>query len=409
MTGETMSTDIDALLRHADPMARVPDAALEPTLASARQAVERRRRPQPRAAHWPRVLVLSGALAATAAVVAVAVGPGISGPADQSQRTAGLLPVAVAADGQIVEQAPYATAIAPKDADLRLLPTYLPPGWSYKDIYARTQTATDWDVPASLVATTTGTDGTVTASLMVTGPVQATIKTKGSAADVVDGHPARLFAAQEVPEWAGYQFSGRTWWWSDAQGKQWQATSENLSPDEAQRAVKAVRTDGDQITWEAPADSGLEVVHQRRGPAYSPTSSGLEWHLSFTDGQHEHNVSINRQDGRDPLPVTTVFPAVGGRPTTVNGHLAVLRPAGQGPQEALATGLAAGQGSEKAVQEPVPGAPTCWWSDYQIAEGVSAGLRACGQQEQDQVAKMLASLTNVPADDPRLSTYALDR
>lgn len=272
MTGETMSIDIDAALRHADPVARVSDAALQPALTGARQVVERRCRPRPRDARWPRVLVLGGALAATTAVLALTVGPGGQGP---GRDIGPLLPVAVAADGQMVEQSPYAAAIAPGEADLRLLPAYLAPGWSYKEIFARTQTVTNWEVPPSLVATRTTADATITGSLMVTGPVQARMEDRGSAAAVVDGHPARLFAGQEVPDLEGYQFSTRTWWWSDAQGAQWQATTENLSPDDADRAIRAVRTDGDQVVWQPPTDSAMEVVHQREGAAYPTARSEL--------------------------------------------------------------------------------------------------------------------------------------
>lgn len=391
MTGETMSTDIDAALRSADPMAGVSDAALAPALASARQNMERRRRPRLRATRWPRVLVLGGALATTAAVLTLTVGSGASGPA-HLWRSGGLLPVAVAADGQMIKQSGYAAAIAPSEADLRLLPAYLPPGWSYKKIYARTETATGWDVPASLVATATTSDGTITGSLTVTGPVQATIKDQGSAADVVDGHPARLFAGTEVPEVEGYQFPGRTWWWSDAQGKQWQATTENLSPGDAQRAVEAVRTDSDQVTWKAPAASGLEVVHQRRGPAYPTARSELKWYLTLNDGQRDREVSITSHDGPDPLPVTAIRAVTGLQQSTIDGHAAVLFPIGES------------EGG--APEETIPGQAPCRWEDYQVSDGVRARLQACG--DQDQVATMLASLTNVPADDPRLSTYALD-
>lgn len=389
MTGETMSTDIDAALRRADPMARVSDAALEPALVSARQTVERRRRPRPRAARWPRVLMLSGALAATAAVLTLTVGTGGQG---LGHDIGPVLPVAVAADGQMVEQPHYAAAIAPSEADLRLLPAYLPPGWSYKEIFARTQTVTNWEVPPSLVATRTTTDATVTGSLMVTGPVQARVKDHGSTPDVVDGHPARLFVGQEVPDLEGYQFPTRTWWWSDAGGEQWQATTENLSREDADRAIKAVRTVGDQVTWQPPTDSGMKVVHQREGAAYPPARSDLAWYLTLNDGQRDREVSIVSQDGPDPLPVTAVLPAPGLQQSTLNDQPTMLWPIGQT--------------ESGAPEEPVAGQAPCRWEDYQVSDGVSARLQTCG--DQDQVAEMLASLTNVPATDPRLRTYALD-
>lgn len=390
-----MSTDIDALLRHADPLARVPDAALEPSLVSARQTVERRRRPQARAARWPRVLVASGALAATAAVVTLTVGPGTAGPPAPDQSSGGLLPAAVAADGQMVENptsSSYAAPIAPKDADLRLLPAYLPPGWSYKHIAGRVETEANWQVPASLVATTASRDGTITGSLTVTGPVEAVVDSKGTSADVIDGQPARLFVFDEVPDPATYQFPTRTWWWSDAQGKQWQASTANLSPDDAQRAVQALHTDGDQIAFQAPASSSLEVVHQRQGPAYPTERRSLGLWLTLDDGQRERPVYITQAQAQvgESAGLNT---SVGIQQTSINGRPAALFPVGDM--------------EDPAVNPPAPGAPPCRWQDYLFNTDTKIMLETCG--DETQVAKMLASLTNVPANDPRLATYALKK
>lgn len=388
-----MSTDLDAALRSADPLAGVDDPAHRASLSAARMNVERRRRQVARP-RWQRPLVLGAAVAATAAVALVTIDPGTSTPGRPGVRSGGLLPAAVAANGEIVSggttSSSYSAPVAPKDADLRLLPNDLPEGWSYEQILARVETEANWNVPASLVVVRQNPGGVTTGSLSVVGPIEATVNQEGTTADVVDGQDARLFVFDEPP--ADMKYATHIWWWTDEAGKQWQATTVDLSPEDARRAVEAVHTSGDQVSWQSPADLGLQVVHQRRGVAYPTERSGISWDLMLNDGQRDRPVNITRQDGPDPLPLVATTPGL--QTTTVNGRPAVLFPVGEMKEDA------------EIAQRSAAGLATCRWMTYQVESGVQAMTETCGDEA--KVASMLASLVNVPPTDPRLTKYASD-
>ena len=392
-----MSTDLDALLRGADPL-REHDLAPPTTLPVARARVDRARRPAPARPRWGRRLVLAAAVAAAVAVVVVTVTPGGTdpdSPGAPAHRSGALLPAAVAANGEIVSDptySAYAAAIAPKGAVLRLLPAHLPEGWSYRQVRAAVETESSWDVPASLVAVETTPDDVVTGSVSVVGPVEATVRAERTVPDVVDGHPARLFVFDDIPDPDTSRFPTRIWWWTDDAGEQWQVSTVNLSPEDARRAVDAVSTSGDQVVWDASTEPQLRIVHQRRGPAYPTARSDLAWYLDLSDGQRDRDVRITRSDGSDPLPVAAVRADVGNQITTIDGHPAVLWPVGM-----TESGF---------VEPPVAGAPRCRLVEYQVDSDVRAMTRACG--DEPEVAAMLASLADVPRSDPRLTRYALD-
>ena len=368
-----MTADLDILLRNADPLRRPTSAtpADDQVLLAARRRVDQARatalppRAGPRQPAWRHRLTLVAAAAALLTAVPLV----LSAVLPEESRAPGVVPAAVASDGTLDCGTGYAEPIDAQEADIRLLPDHVPAGWSLDAVFARSTTATGWCLPPSLAVLRIGLDGTVTGRLAVIGPLQATIDEKAmgaSAADTVDGRPARLFAFD-----VGEPF--QRWIWSDDDGRQWVAEAAGLPLDEARRALAAASTDGSEVSWDPAVAPAWTVVHQRTGAPYDTTRTGLDWYVRFSDDGQERLVEVGH--GEDAVPMLS-HASVGSRLMALGGHQALISPTTDG----------------------------AWASvEIEVAPGTVASLQAT--DDLAAVEDLLASLRSVPADDPRLEQH----
>lgn len=381
-----MTRDLDTLLRDADPLrARSDDDAA--LLRDVRQRVDRERadvRPAHLRPRWSRRVVLIAAAAALLTAVPLVLSVVLGDDGDEN----GILPASVAANGEISCGGGYASAVAPQDSPVRLLPDRVPPGWSYTKIFVRSDT-TAGCVPPSLTALREAADGTVTGRISVTGPVEARVNqgkiVAASVPDTLFGHAARRFDLQP------FDVAFHRWFWTDDQGRRWSVEASGMPLKEARQDLAAVSISGSDVAWNAAAAPRWTLVHLREGAPYG-VSGQLNWSVEMTDGSTRRFPDVSRPRGvKVPLLAST---AVGDQVTTVDGHPAVL---GQ---------VRVNQAPPGTETDTPPGSVTRPVL-VELSPGTVAFSFAMGD-DLPEVKRMLASLRQVPRDDPRLERYGED-
>ncbi|MGY1843185.1 hypothetical protein [Modestobacter sp. SYSU DS0875] len=379
-----MTRDPDALLRAADPAGHDPDDPALLTRVRARVDAERATT-APAGGHrspWPRRVVLIAAAAAALTAVPLV----ISAFQDDGGGAPTLLSPAVATDGSISCGNAYASAVRPEDAEVRLLPDRLPSGWSYRSIMVRHNSRASTCIPPSLAVVRQDEAGLVTARIAVTGPVDARVDqphlVDGSVPDTVLGHPALRFDVQASTT------DLRRWVWTDDQGQQWSVEAAGMPLEEARQALAAVLVDGTRVSWDPAAGPGWDVVHQREGAPYTTPQNVTTWWTELTDGEITRVLDVE-VPGPVLLPLAATAD-VGDRLTTLGGRPAIIAR----PQGGEADGGPPGSTPRTfLLVEPAPG---------------TVALVTPPDDERTEFEQMLASLRQVPADDPRLARYGTD-
>jgi hypothetical protein len=382
-----VTRDLDTLLRNADPLRdrSADDGAL---LLTVRERVDRERTAITpagrRRSSWSRRLTLVAAAAAVLTAVPLALSV-----VDGDDDSPGLITPAVAANGEITCASGYATAVAPEDSPVRLLPDELPAGWSYTQIFVREDTTSGTCVPPSLTALRTDATGLVTGRIAVTGPVEARVDqgkiVVETVLDTLFGHAARRFDLQV------HDVLFHRWFFSDDQGRQWSVEASGMPLEKARQALAAVSIDGSDVAWDGAAAPGWTLVHLREGAPYG-VAGELTWWIELTDGSTRRTVQVSVTRGAEvPLLAET---GVGQQLTTVGGHPAIL--------------------SQVLVNQAPPGTETDTPPGSvtrrvfaEVTPGTVAGTFSIGD-DLPEVERMLTSLRQVAPDDPRLERYGTD-
>jgi hypothetical protein len=321
---------------------------------------------------WPRGLVVVGVavtvLAALAVLVPALLPDGARVP---------LSDPAIADGGRLNCGEGYATAIPPRDADLRLLPARLPSGWTLTRIFAREQTSRGYCVPPSL---TVADPNQSWRRMSVYGPFPAiSLDGLGAGTPVtVVGRPGLRFDYEVATPHELHR-----WVWTDGTGQTWMAETSGYPLTEADTVVTAVTTQRDRVRWE-PADptSRLSVLHQRSGPPYPTDSRSLAWYIDLDGPRGPLHLQVSKTYRGDPAPLlASTSPGPFGEVTRLNGRMLILNNEGR------------------------RGSPT--FLAYELAPGVVVQAEIRSHALADALA-IISSLTDVPANDPRLETYALD-
>lgn len=382
-----MTRDLDTLLRNADPLRHRP-AADDAVLPAARARVDRERAGvvPARRRSWGRRVVLIAA----AAVVLTAVPLTISVLHGDDAGRPRVLAAAIAANGQITcTGAGYTSAVRPEDSPVRMLPDRLPTGWSYTQIFVRSDDTTGECIPPSLTALREDADGLVTGRISVTGPVDASLDQRTvvarSVPDTVLGHAARRIDLRQA------DVVYHRWFFTDERGKRWSVEATGMPLDEARTELAAVSISGSAVTWNDAAAPGWVLVHLRQGAPYG-IAGQLNWHVEFSDGTGRRFIDVYHYRGvAVPLLAET---EVGERVTSVGGHPVVL--------------------SQVRVNNAPPGTVTDTPRGSRtqpVAVEISPGTVAysfSSVEDLPQVEQMLASLRQVPPSDPRLEKYGTD-
>jgi hypothetical protein len=395
-----MEHDMITALRSADPLAAAADdTATEAHLVAARRVLEARMAAQAtppatlavRRRGWSRKLAIAAAIAVTLPIAAVIVVPDITARLGLAQRYGGAVGTATADGGGTAGLScggGSAKAIRPDEADVRLWPTELPPGWRVRQVFARATSGYGWCTQPSLVLAGTLPDGTVVGSVQVTGPARDIRMDNDdkTTPDTVAGLPAgRLMAPNE----GGHDPLMHRWIVTDRDRGDWYVTVFGYTLPVARQLLAGVRIAGTDIAWAHVAGPDVRVLHVRTGAPYPLTArGGLDWYVRIDDGtlgdrwlrQGSHVAGVERRQleiwaGR-PGGVSE-FATPGSRLLEVGGRPAVLARDG---------------GRDVALY-------------VDVAPGVQAFSNVYG--DLPSVAAMLASLTNLDRDDPRLDRLAM--
>jgi len=361
------------MVRDVDPLREQDQTYTVAHLASARRVLQSRvDADSPRLgttappARWRRRLVTVAVTAVTAplaaALVVPVVGSHLGGPPVQ-----GLVGTARASDSGLTCGSGYAQPIPPRTADPRPWPATIPAGWTVRSVFARATTGTGWCAAPSLVAAQRDVTGLITGLVQITGPAR-NVTVDGTAVpspDHVAGLPALAFPAPDLP---GPQL--RSWLITDRTGAQWYASVVGYPLDQARALLSAVTLNGRTAAWNGTKAPGLTVLSRRTGAPYPTTGHGQTWYLSLDDHGAERLLRADRGDLLSQA-------YVGSRFTTVNRRLIKIQEDRGTPTDAYA----------------------------QVLPGVVMHSEVHG--DLDQVLTMLASVTNITADDPRLDRLAL--
>jgi hypothetical protein len=297
----------------------------------------------------------------------------------------GLARVAVAADGSLhCSGEGYATPIDPRDADLRLLPSTLPQGWALQTIAARWEASHDpaaCRVPA-LSLLRTDPQRVVTAVASVYGPFADVDATGflGSRTNVEVADTDGLLL-----DWD----NGKSlrWIWTD-HGHTWLMEAQGLTPTEGATLAEAISTDASSATWQPTGDDlDLQVVAQRPGPPPAHHPARLAWYVDLVgpDGQTAH-YAVTYQPKHPTPALEDVW--LGVRINAQGTEARISHPDAEGDQL------------------------TIWRDGLTISAGPGAQFtQADGPVETvpyPNIAAIVDALAPAPADDPRLTTYALN-
>lgn len=292
--------------------------------------------------------------------------------------------VAFAADGSVTcPGSGYAHPIKPADADARLLPATLPAGWSIDRIFAR------WEVSDSSAACTRpsltvvriGSDEVVTGQAQVFGPFRAvdTDSFLGDRAAVrIDGEPGLHLTM------TGTDFN--RWVWTDGD-QSWLMESEGFGSADAVALVDAVHTEGSSVSWDAAAaPAGTEVTHLRDSAPYAYQPAAVSWYLRLR-GPHGQGLAVDASFSPEHAVGILEQPSVGTR---------LLADGSARTESSTEEGYSVSIQRDDGWQ--ISGWNEAQWESGQMSKRSSAAV----------LEDVLAALVNVPADDPRLSKYALD-
>lgn len=389
-TPHLSGSDLDDLLRAADPLtAPGSDAVTRAHLASAGAVLTHRLATTATATatrdvrtagrvprRWRRRLLGVAAAVVVLPTVAVVIGPTVAARLGDRASGGPFVAAAVASDGQLSCEGGYARAIPPDTAPIRLWPTALPTGWKITTVFARRTSGTNWCTAPSLIAAHTDRTGLITGTVALTGPV-AGIDVDHLGIEINDRAktaPDRI-GPYEATRLTDRDHTGyHTWVITDSSGAQWFAAVDGY-PLARARAVLAAATLGRTVTWDPRRAPGLTVVHRRTGAPYPTTvRDGLDWYVNLSAGRHARAVEVWDRPGS---PAVTSEATIGTRVVTVHGT--------------------------RMVVNIVDGHPNAVYAD------TPSGAIAYGDVDGDlpHVEAMLLSLRDLPADDPRLRTYAL--
>ncbi len=295
--------------------------------------------------------------------------------------------VAIASDGSLqCSNGGFAAPIAPRDADLRLLPATLPDGWQLDRIAARWSTSDDpaaCQVPAMSLVRLDG-DRVITGNVTVHGPFAAVDAESflGSRSTVqVAGVPGLLLDSPDV----GFQ----RWVWT-ADERTWVMEAQELSTDEGELVAAGVTTTGSSVDWQPTGDDlGLQVVARRPGPPPTYRSAHLEWYVDLTgpDGRAAHYY-VSYQPEHPTLALEAAHPGV----------------------------VVSADGTEARFDRPGAAEAdqiTIWRDGLTISSGsgpmfVNTTDPAPASAPYEVLTAIVDSLAPVPADDPRLTEHAFD-
>ena len=295
--------------------------------------------------------------------------------------------VAIAADGSLqCSNEGFAAPIAPREADLRLLPATLPDGWQLDRIAARWSTSDDpaaCRVPAlSLVRL--DDDRVITGDVTVHGPFAEVDAESflGSRSTVqVAGVPGLLLDSSD----AGFQ----RWVWTSDEHT-WVMEARELTADEGELVAAGITTTGSSADWQPTGnDLGLQVVAQRPGPPPTYRTAHLEWYVDLTgpDGRAAHYY-VRYQPEHPTLALEATHPGV---VVSADGTEARIDRPGLAEVEQISVyrdGLTISAGSGPMFGNDTD--PTPAPAPYEVLTAI------------------VDSLAPVPADDPRLTEHAFD-
>jgi hypothetical protein len=326
-------------------------------------------------------VVLAGATALSAAAVVV---PGL---VDRPQLSGSLVGTATASEGGLVCGEGYAQAIRPDTARSRPWPSALPAGWQVSEVFARSTEVTGWCTTPSLTAAQLDAGGLVTGTVQITGPTPG-IRISASERVIeerIGAYDARRLQGESELDAGAAPHSA--WVITDGTGAQWFAAVDGYPLDQARRMLAAATLDGRTVTWDSTATPELRVLHQRTGEPYPTSSTGEDWYVNVDGpgsaaGSSDAEAALQRgfsaTSGYGDAGTVLSHVSLGSRLTTVAGRPALV------------------------LEDD--GAPIAVYAD--LGQGVRVQSSVNG--DLPEVLQMLASLENLPADDPRLDDLALE-
>ena len=295
--------------------------------------------------------------------------------------------VAIAADGSLqCSNEGFAAPIAPRDADLRLLPADLPDGWAVATIAARWETSNDLAacrVPAlSLVRV--DADRVLTGRVTVHGPFDAVDVEAftGSRSNVeVAGEPGLLLD--------GTDYGFQRWVWTAAD-RTWVMEAQELTREDGQVVAAGITTTGTDADWQPTNDDAdLQVVAHRSGPPPTYRPARLAWYVDLTgpDGHAAHYEMVYQPEHPTPA-LEAAYPG----------------------------GVVSADGTEARMERPGPSEGEdliiVWRDGLRISAGPGPIFRSDDNPptpvSSSTLSAIVDSLAPAPADDPRLTEHALD-
>ncbi len=295
--------------------------------------------------------------------------------------------VAIAADGSLqCSGEGHAAAIDPRDADLRLLPVSLPHGWQVATIAARWQTSNDpaacWVPALSLVRL--DDDRVVTGNVSVRGPfaeVDVESFTGPRSTVQVAGEQGLLLDSSQE----GFL----RWVWT-ADDRTWVMEARELTLDQGQLVATGITTTGTDVDWQPTGDDGdLQVVARRPGPPSTRRAADLAWYVDLTgpDGRAAHYMVDHQPEHPTPA-LQAAWPGVVVSPDGTEARLE--RPGRRDGEDQIMV----------------------WRDGLRISAGVGpifgTDANAPATVPFGVLSAIVDSLAPAPADDPRLTEYALD-
>jgi len=367
MTRLTTSS-LTEVLRAADPL----DAETAADLTTARTILDTRLDGVPTAkpiktpSRWR---VRSAAIAAGAAALTVTAIVAV--PHFTKTSSGGLLGTAQASESGLTCGEGYATPIPPRSADPRLWPAWLPERWRPTKVFARAERVTGWCTAPSLVAAATGPSGTIAGTVKLTGPLPKVDIEGPTKPDRIGTYRAVRFPHPEVRH-------VYTWVITDSTGASWYAEANGFTLARARTLLGAATLHNDgAVAWDSSKAPGVKVLHHRTGNPYPTTEDDQAWYIRISSPRGGLG-ELDVESGRYEAPVASRV-TEGSRLESYDGHQMLVIDMGSHNNWVLAD----------------------------VSPGVVASIDAPASNDIRQVERMLASLTNLSPDDPRLTKLAL--
>lgn len=375
-------TDLVEMFTVTDPLrADTSTAGTDGHLLTARRVLDARRSgvgpvPVPARSRRRRLVVVA-ALATALPVAATVLAPAVSSRLGTNVPLAG---TAIAGEGGLTCGEGYAAAIRPDAANPRPWPQQLPAGWAVREVFARAYTGTGWCTTPSLNAAEVDPSGTVTGSVKITGPARGI--------EVGDGGPEPTedrigpYAARRLAPYGGApvpvdavpdQFT--KWIITDGDGAEWYATVQGYTAEQGRKLLSAATLQGGLVAWDTARAPQLQVLHLRTGAPYpTRTTQGQDWYLRLDAGGR--TLGLEATSGRAGDSAMSRAGS-GSRIVTIAGQSGFVVEDGDRPV---------------AVVADLAGATVS-------AEVIDGDLQP--------VLDLMASVTSLDADDPRLDELAL--